>query len=59
MPKTWTSKFGCSHLRLYCTVTNPFVFTDYKGYDPEWASASNDNDGPSTVTWQFGASIRF
>lgn len=59
LPKTWTTKFGCSHLRLYCTVTNPFVFTDYKGYDPEWAGASNANDGPSTVTWQFGASIKF
>ncbi|MBO5001185.1 MAG: SusC/RagA family TonB-linked outer membrane protein, partial [Prevotella sp.] len=59
LPKTWTTKFGCSHLRLYCTVTNPFVFTDYKGYDPEWAGASNADDGPSTVTWQFGASIKF
>ena len=58
-PKKWISKFGCSHLRLYCTVTNPFVFTKYKGYDPEWASASMSNDGPSTVTWQFGASIKF
>lgn len=58
-PKKWISKFGCSHLRLYCTVTNPFVFTSYKGYDPEWAGASLSEDGPSTVTWQFGASIKF
>ena len=58
-PKEWLSKVGCSHLRLYCTVTNPFVFTKYKGYDPEWAGSSLDNDGPSTVTWQFGASVKF
>ncbi len=50
---------GCSQLRLYCTVTNPFTFTKYKGYDPEWADASMNNDGPSTITWQFGANIKF
>lgn len=58
-PKKWTKKFGCSHLRLYCTVTNPFVFTKFKGFDPEWADASLDQDGPSTITWQFGANIKF
>ena len=58
-PKSWTNKFGCSHLRLYCTITNPFVFTKYKGFDPEWANAALKNDGPSTVTYQFGASIKF
>lgn len=59
LPKKWLSKIGCSKLRIYCTVTNPFVFTSYKGYDPEWANASLANDGPSTITWQFGASIKF
>ncbi|MBQ0057043.1 MAG: TonB-dependent receptor [Bacteroidales bacterium] len=50
---------GLSKLRLYATVTNPFVFTDYKGFDPEWAGATNKQDGPSTITWQFGASVKF
>ena len=58
-PKAWINKFGCNHLRLYFTVTNPFVFTKYKGFDPEWANASLKNDGPSTVTYQIGASIKF
>ncbi len=58
-PKTWLSKFGCKHLRLYFTVTNPFVFTKYKGFDPEWADAALKNDGPSTVNYQIGASIKF
>lgn len=57
--KSLLSKIGVQKLRLYCTVTNPFVFTKYKGFDPEWAGASNKNDGPSTVTWQFGASLKF
>ena len=58
-PKTILSKFGCRHLRLYATVTNPFVFTGYKGFDPEWASAGVKQDGPSTINYQVGASIKF
>ena len=50
---------GCQSLRLYCNITNPFVFTKYPGFDPEWASASGKNDGPSVVSYQFGASIKF
>jgi len=58
-PKNWIKKAGISSLRLYCTVTNPFVWTSYKGFDPEWAGGGGENDGPSTVTWEFGASIKF
>lgn len=58
-PKSIINKFGCNHLRLYATVTNPFVFTKYEGFDPEWANASLKNDAPSTVTYQIGASIKF
>ncbi len=58
-PRKWMSKIGCSQLRIYGTITNPFVFTKYKGYDPEWANAANTQDGPSTVTWQIGANIKF
>ena len=58
-PKTILKKFGCSHLRLYATVTNPFVFTGYKGFDPEWANAGVKQDGPGTINYQIGASIKF
>ena len=58
-PQKWMNKIRVKSLRLYCTVTNPFVFTDYKGFDPEWANADLDQDGPSQVTWQFGGNIKF
>ena len=58
-PKKWLTPWGCSHLRLYFTVTNPICFSKFKGFDPEWASAKLANDGPSTVTYQVGASIKF
>lgn len=50
---------GCQQARLYFTVTNPFVFTKYEGYDPEWATAALKNQGPSVVSYQIGASIKF
>ncbi len=52
-------KIGCSRLRLYVNISNPFVWSKYKGFDPEWANASNGNDGPSTITYEFGANITF
>lgn len=58
-PKSMIDKIGMQKLRLYCTVTNPFVVTSYKGFDPEWADTELSNDGPSTITYQFGASIKF
>ncbi|MCD8290536.1 MAG: TonB-dependent receptor [Prevotella sp.] len=58
-PSKWMKHIGCNKFRIYCTVTNPIVFTKYKGFDPEWGGASMKNDGPSTITWQFGANIKF
>lgn len=50
---------GCQEARIYFNVTNPFVFTKYLGFDPEWAGALAKNDGPSTINFQIGASIKF
>lgn len=59
VPRKLLTRLGCSQFRLYCTVTNPLVFTSYQGYDPEWASASTSNDGPSVMTCQFGVNVKF
>jgi TonB-dependent starch-binding outer membrane protein SusC len=59
-PTSLVKSVGISNLRLYCNVLNPFVFSTYKGFDPEWASATMGRDnGPSTITYQFGASVKF
>lgn len=57
--KSILKHIGCKEARIYVNITNPFVFTKYLGFDPEWAAASGKNDGPSTVTYQVGASIKF
>lgn len=59
LPKNALKKIGAERVRLYLTVTNPFVFTNYRGFDPEWAGASGKYDGPSTISWQLGANLKF
>lgn len=48
-----------SSLRVYANVLNPFVFTDYEGFDPEWADATFQNGGMSSITYQFGVNAKF
>lgn len=57
--KSILNYIGCKSARIYFTVTNPFVFTKYKGFDPEWMTAALKNDGPSTISYQIGANIKF
>ncbi len=59
LPKKVLSTIGISHLRLYANVVNPLVFTQYKGFDPEWAGSELKDGGPSTITYQFGVNLKF
>jgi TonB-linked SusC/RagA family outer membrane protein len=60
LPKSAVKSMRLSSLRLYCNVLNPFVFSSYKGFDPEWAGASMGKDnGPSTITYQLGVNVKF
>lgn len=52
-------KIKMSNLRLYINVLDPFVFTDFDGYDPEWASSSFGVNRPASVTTQLGISAKF
>ena len=52
-------KLKLKKLRVYANVLNPFVFTDYEGYDPEWADAPLGVGRPGSVTYQFGFNLKF
>ena len=59
-PTDLISKAKLSYLRVYFNVLNPFTFTDYVGWDPEYATTTLQNgNGPSTVTYQFGVNLKF
>lgn len=60
-PKKLVSKLHISNLRVYANILNPFTFTDYKGFDPEWADASvtDGTGGVSSRTYQIGVNLKF
>ncbi|HVG15887.1 MAG TPA: TonB-dependent receptor [Chitinophagaceae bacterium] len=43
LPKNLISKIGMSKLRLYATVYNAFLWTNYSGYDPEVSATRNSS----------------
>ena len=59
LQKKALDKLHIQKLRIYCTVTNPFCFTSYQGFDPEWANTSLSNDAPATINTQVGLSLKF
>lgn len=51
-------KLKIKNCRIYANILNPFVFTDYDGWDPEWAAAGLGTGRPSSVTYQLGISLK-
>ena len=45
--------------RVYCTVSNPFVISKYKGLDPEVWGGVDNNIYPRSLTVTLGTSINF
>ncbi len=55
---TFLPKRGISSLRAYVTATNPLVFTEYSGLDPEVGVSGIDNAPyPRPVGFIFGVSL--
>ncbi|TAK39309.1 MAG: SusC/RagA family TonB-linked outer membrane protein [Saprospiraceae bacterium] len=46
-------------LKVYATIQNPILVTDYKGLDPEIAGGIDSNQYPRSRTFLFGVSARF
>ena len=52
-------KLKMSNFRIYVNVLDPFVFTDFDGYDPEWAASPLGINRPASITTQLGLSVKF
>jgi len=62
MSPSFLDKLGIQDLRLYINILNPFVWTKYNGFDPEWASANISGaqaNSTSFRVYQFGTHITF
>lgn len=65
--KETLKKIGLQNLRLYATAQNPFLFTDYSGYNPEVSSNPTNQLGqgedfgtyPLARTFSFGLNVNF
>ncbi len=53
------SQLKINGLRIYVNILDPFVFTKFDGYDPEWAGAAFGVNRPASITTQFGLSAKF
>jgi TonB-linked SusC/RagA family outer membrane protein len=65
LPTKWLSKLKIQGIRIYGSVNNAFTFTAYKGFDPEFSSASILSAGvdngfyPQARSFMGGVQIKF
>lgn len=59
LPTSLIERINMKRCRIYANILNPFVFTDYDGYDPEWAGASYNDGGVASIVYQFGVNVSF
>lgn len=60
LPQSFLNNARISYARVYVNVLNPFTFTNYIGWDPEYATTSLQNgNGPSSITYQVGINLKF
>jgi TonB-linked SusC/RagA family outer membrane protein len=58
-PSKLVKRAGINSLRMYATASNPFLFTKYNGFDPEWASQNTFGIGVSTAVYMVGVNLGF
>lgn len=59
LPENLVNSMNIKSIRVYFNVIDPFVFTEYDGYDPEWAAASRELGHVASVTYQLGLNLKF
>lgn len=59
LPSTILDKLKISNLRVYTTVQNPFIITDYDGWDPENAGRNQWGAAYMSRTFMTGVNLSF
>ena len=59
LPKKALKKMHLNNWKFYFTTNNPFTFTDYKGFDPEWATQNTWGTATAYTTFLFGTKLSF
>ena len=58
LPNSLLTKYKIANARFYAQVTNPFIFSNFIGFDPEFNSAIYQDDVPSAI-YSLGVNISF
>jgi hypothetical protein len=59
IPKKFLDKVNIKNLRCFFTTNNPFTFTSYPGYDPEWADQNTWGESTGYTTYLLGLKLEF
>lgn len=59
LPEKITDKLKIGSLRIFATVQNPFIFTDYEGWDPENAGRNSWGSAYMSRTYMAGLNVKF
>ncbi|MFT6810773.1 MAG: TonB-linked SusC/RagA family outer membrane protein, partial [Saprospiraceae bacterium] len=58
LPRAALDKLGFSNFRVYAQAANPFVFTNFLGFNPEYNSSVSNDDLPF-ATYLVGVNLSF
>ena len=58
LPKMVLNELGVSRFRIYGQLQNPFIFTDFLTFDPEYNSGAYNDDFPA-LTMLMGINLNF
>lgn len=59
LPRTLLDRLSIGSLRFYATVQNPFIFTEYDGWDPESAGRNHWGAAFMSRTYMAGLNLSF
>lgn len=59
LPKSLINRIGLQNLRVYATATNPFTFSKYEGFDPEWPSQNSYGTAIGSASYLLGVNLSF
>lgn len=57
LPGNTLDKLKIEKLRFYFTMTNPFTFTSYEGFDPEWGAQNTWGEATGYSTYLIGINL--
>jgi TonB-linked SusC/RagA family outer membrane protein len=59
LPGRILEKFRVNNFKIYASAINPFLFTNYEGFDPEYPTQNTYGTAVSSATYLLGVNVSF